>query len=212
MAARSCSSLSFGAYSNSCPLSRWCHPTISSSVTPFYSCPQSFPASGPFTMKRLFELGGQIIGASALASVLPRNIQDWFLLGLISLISCCPRDTQKSSPTPQFERINSSALSLLYVSTFTSVHDYWENHTLNYMNFCWQSDVSAFSYAILVSHSFFSKEQVSFNFMVTVTVHSDFAAQGKKKNLSLFPLFHHLFAMKWWNQMPWSSFFLNVEF
>ena len=75
---------------NSCPLSQWCHPTISSSVVPFSSCSQSFPASGSFQMSNLFPSGGQSIGASASASVLPMNIQDWFpfeLTGLISLQS-----------------------------------------------------------------------------------------------------------------------------
>ena len=68
------------ACSNSCPSSRWCHPTISSSVVPF-SCLQSFPASGSFLMSQFFASGGQSIGASASASVLPMNIQDWFPLG-----------------------------------------------------------------------------------------------------------------------------------
>ena len=81
-----CPSPSPGACSNSCPLSQWCHPTISSSVVPF-SCLQSFPASGPFLMSRLFVSGGQRIGASASASVFPVNIQDWFPLGWTGLIS-----------------------------------------------------------------------------------------------------------------------------
>ena len=68
-------------YSNSCPLSQWGHPTISSSVVPFPSCPQSFPASGSFPMSQLFASGGQSIGVSASTSVLPMNIQDWFPLG-----------------------------------------------------------------------------------------------------------------------------------
>ena len=72
--------------SNSCPLSWWCHPTISSSVIPFSSCFQSFPASGSFLMSQFFTLGGQSIGVSALASVLPMNIQDWFPLGLTDLL------------------------------------------------------------------------------------------------------------------------------
>ena len=76
-----------GAYSNSCPLSRWCHPTISPSVIPFSSSLQSFPASGSFLMSLLFELGGQSIEASSSASVLPMNIQDWFPSGLTGLIS-----------------------------------------------------------------------------------------------------------------------------
>ena len=78
--------LSPRACSNSCPLSWWCHPTISSSVTPF-SCPQSFPASESFPMSWFFASGGQSIGAAASASVLPMNIQGWFLLGLTGLIS-----------------------------------------------------------------------------------------------------------------------------
>ena len=85
-----CPSLSPGACSNSCSLSQWCHPTISCSVIPFSSCPQSFPASGCFPMSQLFPSGGQSIGAPALASVLPITIQDWFafrLTGLISLLS-----------------------------------------------------------------------------------------------------------------------------
>ena len=76
-----------GAYSNSCPLSQWCHPTILSSVGPFSSCRQSFPASGSFPMSQFFTLGGQSIVASAPASVLPMNIQDWFPLGWTGWIS-----------------------------------------------------------------------------------------------------------------------------
>ena len=75
------------ACSNSCPLSQWCHATISSSVTHFSSCPQSFPASGSFLVSWLFASGGQSMGASAVASVLPMNIQGWFPLGLANLIS-----------------------------------------------------------------------------------------------------------------------------
>ena len=82
-----CPSLTPQAYSNSCPLCWSCHPTISSSVMPFSSCLQSFPASGSFPVRQLFALGGQSIGVSASASVLPINIQDWFLLGLTGWIS-----------------------------------------------------------------------------------------------------------------------------
>ena len=76
-----------GVYSNSCPLSQWCHPTISSSVIPFSSCLQSFPASGSFQMSQFFASGGQSIGASASASVLSMNVQDWFPLGWTGWIS-----------------------------------------------------------------------------------------------------------------------------
>ena len=73
-----CPSPTLGACSNSCPSSRWCHPTISSSVVPFSSCLQSFPPSGSFLMSQFFASGGQSIGVSASASALPMNIQDWF--------------------------------------------------------------------------------------------------------------------------------------
>ena len=82
-----CPSPSPRAYPNSCPLSRWCHPTISSSVIPFSSCLQYFPASGSFPVSQLFTSGGQSTGASASVPVLPMNIQGWFSLGLTGLVS-----------------------------------------------------------------------------------------------------------------------------
>ena len=82
-----CLSPTPGVYSNSCPLSWWCHPTISSSGVPFSSLLQSFPASGSFPMGQLFTSGGHSIRVSALASVLPMNIQDWFPLGWTGWIS-----------------------------------------------------------------------------------------------------------------------------
>ena len=82
-----CPSPSPGVYSNSCPLSWWCHPSISSSVIPFCSCLQYFPASGSIPISELFISGGQSTGNLALASVLPMDIQNWFPLGLTSRIS-----------------------------------------------------------------------------------------------------------------------------
>ena len=111
-------------YSNSCPLSWWCHPTILPSVTPFSSCLQSFPASGSFPMSRFFTSGGQSIGVSASASVLPMNIQDWFLLGLTSLISLQSKGLSRvfSSTTVQKHELL-TMLSFLYSPTLTSIHD-----------------------------------------------------------------------------------------
>ena len=86
-----CPSPSPGVYSNSCPLSRWWHPAISSSFTPFFSCFQSFPASGSFPMSQLFASGSPSIGASTSASVLPVNTQGWFPLELTGLISLQPK-------------------------------------------------------------------------------------------------------------------------
>ena len=81
-------------------------------------------------MSQLFSSGGQSIGTSASASVLPMNIQSWFPLGLTGWISLQSKDSQESSPAPQFKRINSSALSFLYSSTLTSIYDYWKNHQI----------------------------------------------------------------------------------
>ena len=124
--------------SNSCSLSQWCHPTISSSAVPFSSCLQSFPASGSFLMSWLFASGGQSIGASVSPSVLPMNIQDWFPLGLTDLISLQAKELSrvfsntmvqkhqfknKNNNNKKTKSINSSALSLLYSPTLTSIHE-----------------------------------------------------------------------------------------
>ena len=128
-------SLSPGACSNSCPLNRWCHTTISSSVAPFSSCLKSFQASGSLPMSRLFSSGGQSIGASA--SILTENIQCWFPLGLTGLSSLLSKDSQESSSAPQLESIIYSVLILLYSPTLTSIHDYWKNHNFDYTDLCW---------------------------------------------------------------------------
>ena len=110
----SCPSLSPTVFSNSCPLSQWCHPTISSSVVPFSSCPQSFPASGSFPMNWLLASGGLSIGASASAAVLPMNIQGWFPLGLTGRISLQSKGLSRvfSSTLVQKDQFFSTQLSL----------------------------------------------------------------------------------------------------
>ena len=151
-----CPSLSSGACSNSCPSSRWCHPTISSSAVPFSSCLQSCPASGSFPMSQFFTSGGQSIGVLASTSVLTMNTQDWSHLGWTGWISLQAKELSRvfSSTTVQkhqFKKrkrknksISSSALSFLYSPTLTSIHDYWKNHSFDEMDLCWQSSVSAF--------------------------------------------------------------------
>ena len=94
-------------------------------------------------MSQLFTSGGQSIRVLASTSVLPMNTQDWSSLGWTGRSPGSLRDLQESSPAPQFKTINSSALSFLYSPTFTSVHDYWKNHNFDFVDFCWQSNVSA---------------------------------------------------------------------
>ena len=116
------------ACSNSCPWSQWCHPTISSSVIPFSSCSQCFPASGSFPVSQFFTSGGQSTEASASASVLPVNIQDWFPLGLTGLISVESKGLSRvfSSTT-----VWKPPLSVLYGPTLMSIHDCWKNHSFD---------------------------------------------------------------------------------
>ena len=137
-----CPSLSPRVCSNSCPLS-WCHLTISLSAVHF-SCPQSFLASRSFPMTQLFASGDPSIEIPASEWVLPGLVfridflSDWLVW------SFCPRDSQEFSPALQFESISSSALSLLYDPSLTSVYDYYKNHSFDWMDLCGQIDVFAF--------------------------------------------------------------------
>ena len=132
------------ACSNSCPSLQWCHPTILSSVVPFSSCLQSFPASGSFPMSQFFASGSQSTGVSASASVLPMIIQDWFPLGLIGW-SPWSQGTLKS-----LLQYHSSKTSMLQYSDFFIVqlsHPYvttGKTIALTKTEICWQSNVSAF--------------------------------------------------------------------
>ena len=127
-------------FAQTCSLSQWCHLTISSSVVPFSSCPQTFPAS-VFSNESALCIRCQRTGVSPLASVLPMNIQDWSPLGWTGWISLQYKGLSRVFSIPRFKSINSLALRLLYDPTLTSVHDYWKNHSFNYMALCWQSNV-----------------------------------------------------------------------
>ena len=122
-----CQSPTPRVYSNSYPSSWWCHPTISLSLMPFSSCLQYFRASGSFLMSQFFASGGQSIGVSASAPVLPMNIQDWFpLVGLVGS-PCHPRDSQASSPTP----IQKHQFFSIHISSLTSIHDHRKKHSFD---------------------------------------------------------------------------------
>ena len=118
-------------YSNSCPSSWWWNPAISSSVIPFSSHPQSLPGSGSFPMSQFFASGGQSIGVSASASILPMNTQDWFPLGQTSLISLKSKRLSRvfSNTTVQMHQFFGTQLSSQ--STLTSIPDHWKNHSLD---------------------------------------------------------------------------------
>ena len=115
-------------YSNSCPLSQWCHPTISSSVGPFSSCPQSFPASGSFQISQLFTSGGPSIGVSASTTVLPMNTQDWFPLGWTGWISLQTKGVSRILSNTTIQKHQFFGTQLFYSPTLTHIHDYWKKH------------------------------------------------------------------------------------
>ena len=124
------------ACSDSCPLSRRCHPTISSSVVRFSSCLQSFPASGSFPLSQFFASSGQRIEFQLHHQPFQWMFRVDFLYSGLVCSPCCPRDSQESSPAPQFEGINSLALSLLYGPTLTSIHDYCKNNSFDLCQQC----------------------------------------------------------------------------
>ena len=122
-----CASPTPRVHPNPCLLNWWCHPTVSSSVIPLSSCPQSFPASGSFQMSQLFASGGQRIGVSASISVLPMNPQAWSPLGWTGWISLQSKGLSRvfSNTTVQKHQF------VLYSPTVTSINDYWKNHRFN---------------------------------------------------------------------------------
>ena len=119
------------ACSSSCPSSRWCHPAISSFVIPFTSCLQSFPASRSFPMSLFFTSGGQILEFQLQHQSFQWIFRTDFLEDGLVGSPCSPRDSQESSPIPQFKSITSSVFSFLYSPTLASIHDYLENHSFD---------------------------------------------------------------------------------
>ena len=144
----SCPSPTPGFHSDSRPSSWWCHPAISSSVVPFSSCPQSLPASESFPMSQLFVWGGQSTRVSALASVLPVNTEDWYPSEWTGWISLQSEGLSRVFSNTTVQKHQFFGAQLSSQSTLTSIHEYWKNHSLDQTDLCWQSNVSAFEYAV----------------------------------------------------------------
>ena len=121
---------------------------VSSSVIPFSSCPQSLPASESFPMSQLFASGGQNTGVSALASFLSKKSQGWSPLGWTGWISLQSKELSRVFSNTTVQKHQFSVLSLLHSPILMSTHDHRKNHSLDKMDLCWQSNVSAFQYAI----------------------------------------------------------------
>ena len=179
-----------------------CHPTISSSVIPFSFCLQSFPASRSFPMSQFFASGGLSIGTSASASVLPMNTQDWFPLGWTGWISCSPRNSQESFPTPQFKSINSLALSFLDSPTLTSKHDYWKTIALTRWTFVGKVMPLLFNMLSRLVIAFLPKSKC----LLISWLQSPSAVimEPKKMKSVTVSIASSSFAIKWCDQMPWS--------
>ena len=188
------------ACSNSCPLNWWCHPTISSSVIPFSTCLQPFPASGSVPMSQFFTSGGQSIGVSA--SVLPMNIQDWFPLGLTGLIYL------------QFKGVSRvfSNTTFWKHQLFDSQPSLWSNSHL-YMTARKAIALTIWTFVTKVMFLLFNRLPRFVIAFLPRSKHlliswlqslSAVILVQSKQSLSLFPLFSHLFVMKWWDQMSWS--------
>ena len=205
-----CPSPTLGVYSNSCPLCWWCHPTISSSVGPFSSRLQSFPASGSFLMSQFFASGGQSSGVSASASVLPMNIQDWFPLEWGWLYLLAVQGTLKSVLQHHISKV-----SILWHSTFFIVqllHPYMATgKTIAFTRWTFVGKVMSLLFNML-SRLVMSLLPRSKHLLISClqSVCSDFGAPSKL-SLSLFPLFPHLFTVKLWTRCH-DIHFLNVEF
>ena len=152
-------------------------------------------------MSQFFASGGQSIGASALASALPKNIQDWFPSGLMVWSLCSPRDSQESSPTPQFKSINSSMLSLLHSPTLTSIHDYWKTITLTRWTFV--SKVMSLLFNML-SRFVIAILPRSKRLLISWLQSPSAVILEQKKIKSVTVSTVSPFPMKWWDQMPWS--------
>ena len=142
-----CPSPTPGVHSDSGPSSQWCHPAISSSVVAFSSCPNPSQHQSLFQWVNSSHEVAKVLEFQLQHQSFQRNYRADLQNGLVGS-PCSPRDSQESSPTPQFKSINYSALSFLYSPTLTSVHDHWKNHSLDYTDLCWKSNVSAFEYAI----------------------------------------------------------------
>ena len=194
-----CPSPTPGVCSNSCPSSQWCHPTISSSVIPFSSCPQSFPASGSFPRNQFFASGGQSIGVLASASVLPMNIQDWFPLGWTGLMS-----------------LQSKGLSRVFSNTIVQKHQFFGAQL--FIVQLSQPYMTTGKTIALTRRTFVGKVMsLLFNMLSRLLI--AFLPRSKCLLISwlqspsevvLEPpkikslIVSHLLAMKWWDWMPWS--------
>ena len=205
-----CPSLFPRVCSNSCPLNQWCHPTISSSVIPFFSCLQSFLASGPFPMSQFFASDGQSTGPFSF-SIRPLNEYSGLISFRIDWFNLAVHGLSRVFSSTTVESVNSFVLRLLYGPTLTSVHDYWKNHNFEYVDLCQQSDVSACNMLSRFVIAFLPRSKCLLISLVAFTVCSDFGAQENKISFSP-SIYHEVLGPNAWILVLWMLSFKPVFF
>ena len=197
-----CPSPTQGVYPNPCPLSRWCHPAVSSSVVPFSSCPQSFPASGSFPMSPLFASGGQSIGVSTSASVLPMNTQGWSPLGWTGWISLQSKGLSRvcSNTTVQKHQFFSAQLSSVQLSrTYMTT-----GKTIALTRWTCVGKVMSLLFNMLSRLVVTFLPRIKHLLISWLQSPSAVILEPRKIKSDTISIVPHLFAMKWWDWMPWS--------
>ena len=197
-----CPSPTPGACSNSCPSSRWCHPTISSSVIPFSYCLQSFPASGSFPISWLFASDSQSIGASASATVFPMNIQNWFPLGVTSLILQSKGLSRAfSNTTVQKHQFFSIQPSLWFHS---HIHPWLLEKTIALTRWTFAGKVVTLLFNILSRFVIACLPRSQRLLISWLQSPSAVILEPKKIKSVTVSIVFPFIAMKWWNWIPWS--------
>ena len=188
-------------YPNSCLWRWWCHPTISSSVVPFSSRLQSFPASGSSNESALLIRWPKYWSFSFNISPFHQHWLISFRMDWLDILAV--QGTLKSSPSPQFKSINSSALSFLYSPTLIDIHDYWKTIALTRQTFVGKVMFLLFNMLSRLVIIFLPRrKQLLISRLQCQHLQWFWSPPPKKKKIQ--PLFPHLFAMMWWDQMPWS--------
>ena len=191
--------------SNWCLLSQWCHPIIFSSVVPFSSCPQSFPASGPFPVSQLFMSGGQSLGASV--SVLPMNIQDWFSLGLTALISLLSKGLSRVFSNTTVRRHQFFSTQLFFIVQFSHPH-MTTGKTMTLAIWIFVGKMRSLLFHTLARFVIAYLSRSKYLLISCLQSQSTVILESRKINSVTSPIFPHLFAMKWWDWMPWLVFWM----
>ena len=187
-------------YPNPCPTNQWCHETISSSVVPFSSCPQSFPASGSFQMSQLFASGGQSIEGVLFSNNNEHPGLISFRMDWLDLLAV--QVTLKSLLQHHSSKVQFLVLTFLYSPTLTSIHDHWKNYSLARWTFV--GKVMSLFFNMLSKLVITFLQRIKCLLISWLQSPSAVILEPRKIKSATVSTVPHLFAMKWWDQLPWS--------